>query len=172
MKYDDNLAQRYGITLVDDRVVRKVSQYSQRQNFEFIRDLVNHLIQNPNPMVVPIYRFEVLEETTEKENPHWGTYKYAYEMMRLPMLDKDEKELITKVIGNYHPVPRDTVDPGFQRAWRGLPKLMEFMNKVLADGFYTDLHNQNFLKDEEGEYRIIDLEGFRTYPGVHDRSNG
>jgi hypothetical protein len=85
------------------------------------------------------------------------------------MLDTEEKDLMAKLIGYYHPVPRDTVDPYFQRAWRENPKLVEFMNKVLADGYYTDLHNQNFLKDEEGNYRIIDLEGFRRYPGVPDR---
>jgi hypothetical protein len=119
-------------------------------------------------MVVPVYRFEVLEETDEKDSPTWGTYKYAYEMMRLPYLHKDEKDLISTLIGIYRPVTRDDSNPAVQQGWRELPKLVEFMNKVLGDGHYTDLHNQNFLKDQEGNYRIIDLEGFRRYPGVGD----
>ncbi len=166
MKYDENIESRYGIKLISDRVVRKEAQLSQRGNFRFVRDLANHLIQNPNPMVVPIYRFEVLEETPEKENIHWGVYKYAYEMMRLPMLDKDEKDTITKLIGIYNPVTRDHPDPVVRSAWHNFPNLVEFMNRVLADGHYTDLHNGNFLKDEVGNYRIIDIEGFRRYPGI------
>jgi hypothetical protein len=120
-------------------------------------------------MVVPVFRFEVLEEVNEKRNPRWGVYKYAYEMRRLPMLDKDEKDLITRLIAQYRPVTRDHVDPYIQRGWREYPALVEFMNQVLYDGFYTDLHNGNFLKDEEGNYRIIDLEGFSQYPGVGKR---
>ena len=165
-KYDDNVEQRYGITLVSDLVIRKEANFSQRSNFNWIRKLCLHLIANPDPMVVPIYSFEVLEEKPERENSPWGLYRYAYEMMRLPMLDRDEKNLINKLCGIYHPVTRDNPDPDVQRGWKELPKLVEFMNVVLAQGNYTDLHNNNFLKDQEGNYRIIDLEGFRRYPGV------
>ena len=168
-KYDENIESRYGIKLISDQVVRKTASFSQRSSFEWIRQLSNHLIANPDPMVVPIYRFEVLEER-ETESARWGTYRYAYEMKRLPMLDKNEKELITKVISNYGPVDRDTPDPILRGGWRELPKLMEFMNKVLADGNYTDLHNNNFLKDQEGNYLIIDIEGFSRYPGLGSAS--
>lgn len=164
-KYDENVEQRYGIKLLSDQVVRKEASFSQRNSLDWIMRLCNHLIANPDPMVVPIYRFEVLEEKPDNGS-NWGVYRYAYEMMRLPMLDKEEKELITRAIGHYRPTTRDVPDATLQRGWRELPKLMEFMNKVLADGHYTDLHNGNFLKDQDGEYRIIDLEGFHTYPGL------
>lgn len=165
-KYDENVEQRYGIKLISDVVVRKEANFSQRSNFNWIRKLCLHLIANPDPMVVPIYSFEVLEEKPESDKSPWGTYRYAYEMMRLPMLDRDEKSLITTLIGHYHPVTRDNPKPEIQKGWRELPKLVEFMNVVLGQGNYTDLHNNNFLKDQEGNYRIIDLEGFRKYPGV------
>ncbi len=165
-KYDENIESRYGIKLISDQVVRKEAGFSQRESFNWIKKLVNHLIVNPDPMVVPVYRFEVLQEEDDKNNERWGTFRYAYEMMRLPMLDRAEKSLISTMCSLYHPVTRDNPNPDVQKGWRELPKLMEFMNKVLADGHYTDLHNNNFLKDQEGEYRIIDLEGFRRYPGV------
>lgn len=169
MKYDDNVEARYGIKLVSDRVVRKEAQFSTRESFEWIRNLVLHMLANPNPMVVPVYRFEVMEETNEEENSRWGVYRYAYEMMRLPMLTKEEKRLITILIGGRRPVNRDDPRPDIQDGWKEYPTLVEFMNRVLADGYYTDLHDNNFLKDEEGNYRIIDLEGFGSYPGLGQR---
>ncbi len=166
MKFDDNVERCFGISLVNDRVVRKEAQFSTRESFEWIRKLVLHLLANPNPMVVPIYSFEVVEETNEQENARWGVYKYAYEMMRLPMLTKEEKNIITKMIARRGNVQRDDPNPDFQQGWQEYPTLMVFMNRVLADGYYTDLHDNNFLKDEEGNYRIIDLEGFGSYPDL------
>ena len=169
MKYDDNVETRYGIKLVSDRVVRKEAQFSTRESFEWIRNLVLHLLVNPNPMVVPVYRFEVIEEVASKHNSNWGIYRYAYEMMRLPMLSSEEKLLITRLIHNRRPVERDDPQPFVREGWKEYPSLVEFMNRVLAEGSYTDLHDQNFLKDEEGNYRIIDLEGFGSYPGLGQR---
>jgi hypothetical protein len=167
MKYDENVEVHYGIKLVDDRVIRKEAYYSQRNNFEFIRNLANHLIANPDPMVVPVYRFEVMEETPEKENRTWGSYKYAYEMMRLLMLTRAEKEIITTMIQKKYSDSQD--HPVIQGARRDYPELHAFMSRVLSEGHYTDLHDQNFLKDEQGNYRIIDLEGFTRYPGIESR---
>lgn len=166
-KYDENVEARYGIKLVNDRRVRKEAAFSRRTSLEWIRKLTNHLIANPDPMVVPVYSFEVLEELEESRG-NWGTYRYAYEMMRLPMLSNDEKNVINHVIRFYRPVTRDENHPDIQRAWREFPKLVEFLNRVVADDYYTDRHDNNFLKDEEGNYRIIDLEGFARYPGLGD----
>jgi hypothetical protein len=44
--------------------------------------------------------------------------------------------------------------------WKEYPKLMNFINTVFSQKRYTDIHSGNFMKDEDGEYRIIDLEGF------------
>jgi hypothetical protein len=172
LEYDESLVDRYGsygISLIGEDVVRKEASFSQRSNFEFIRNLVNHLIQTPDPMVVPVFRFETLEEDPPKTEGAWGTYKYAYEMKRLPKLSEAEKTIISRVIGHYKPVPTDTPDPTFQRYWKENSSLMEFMNKVLDDGNYTDLHSGNFLKDHDGSYRIIDLEGFYKYPLIGNR---
>jgi hypothetical protein len=155
--------------LVNDRIIRKEAQFSDRESFDWIRNLVLHMISFPNPMVVPIYRFETLEETNSKSDARWGVFKYAYEMMRLPMLTNEEKHLITVMIRNRYPVQRDDLQPDIRKGWIEYPTLVEFMNRVLADGAYTDLHDNNFLKDEQGNYRIIDLEGFSNYPGLGSR---
>lgn len=168
MKYDENVESRYGIKLVDDRTVRKEAEFSTRASFDWIRKLVLHLIANPDPMVVPIYRFEVIEETPETDSRHWGVYKYAYEMMRLPMLMKEEKMLITAMIQKRWS-SNNPPDPIIQSGEREFPELFAFMTRVLNEGNYTDLHDNNFLKDEQGNYRIIDLEGFNKYPGLGNR---
>lgn len=166
-KYDENLDQRFGITLVSDTIVRKEASYGSQNAFEWIQKLTNHLIANPDPMVVPVYKFEVLE-IKQPNGSRWGTFRYAYEMKRLFMLDRAEKQLINDIIraDNYRPVDRVHHSPEITRGWRELPQLMEFMNRVLSDKLYTDIHNNNFLKDDDGSYRIIDLEGFSEYPGL------
>lgn len=166
-RYDENLTQRFGLTLVSDQVVRKEYQYGSRNAFNWMQKLCNHLIANPDPMVVPVYRFEVLEIKEESPNG-WGTFKYAYEMKRLFMLEREEKELISALTrdNGYHPADKDHPSADIRKGWRELPQLMEFMNRVLADKHYGDVHNGNFLRDEDGSYRIIDLEGFSEYPGL------
>lgn len=166
-KYDENIEQRMGITLVSDSVVRKEYSYGSRNAFEWIQKLCNHLIANPDPMVVPVYKFEVLE-IHDKPDSRWGTYRYAYEMKRLFMLNREEKELISTLVqtNGYNPVERDHPHEKIKRGWQEIPDLMNFMNQVFADKQYNDIHNQNFLKDENGEYKIIDLEGFSEYRGL------
>jgi hypothetical protein len=44
------------------------------------------------------------------------------------------------------------------------PDLAAFMDEVLRQGRYRDVHSGNFLKDEDGSYKIIDLEGFINTP--------
>lgn len=162
-KYDENVEGRYGIKLVGDRIIRKEAGFGDRVAFNLIRRIVNHFIAFPSPLVVPVYRFEVLEEH-DNMNGNWGTYKYAYEMRRLCMLSREEKTVINRVFRHVTPIKRDNPDPEIQACWKEFPQLVEFMNAVLTEGRYNDLHDGNFLKDENGDYKIIDLEGFMKYP--------
>lgn len=166
-KYDENLETRWGLKIISDRIVRKEAAFSRPESLAWLQKLVNHLIANPDSMVVPVFKFEVLEERAQTPS-NWGVYKYAYEMMRLPMLDRYEKDAISSILRSRYAINSDNEPPDVVRSRREYPELFKFMVRVLKDGHYTDLHNQNFLKDEEGNYRIIDLEGFSRYPGVGD----
>lgn len=172
MKYDENVESRYGITLVNDKVIRKEGLLGRRESLDYITRLINHLIMYPDPTVVPVYRFEVLEEKPESRTSGWGTFKYAYEMMRLPMLSREEKDAMNTFISNRHNLTGEHVPPHVVSAKLEFPELFQFMSKVFSDGNYTDIHDGNFLKDEQGNYRIIDLEGFARYPGVDGRNGG
>jgi hypothetical protein len=166
-KYNQNLGV-YGLTLVTDRIVRKEASSFRIERFNFIRKLVNHLIAYPDPMVVPVYKFEILGSPSSRNSP-WNAFSYAYEMMRLPMLSRDEKSLINKMISHRYILDQDDFHPDLKKGQREFPKLFKFMKRVIDDENYTDLHDGNFLKDEDGNYRIIDLEGFYKYPGVGNR---
>jgi hypothetical protein len=161
MKFDQNIESRYGITLVDEFTVRKEAQLSTREGFEYIQAVVNHFIRNPDPMVVPVYKFEVIEATPEDES-RYGKYVYAYEMMRLGMLDQDERNVLDHSYQfiNRKAIPSDTTITAIQHGWQACLNLMNFINTVFSQGRYTDIHSGNFMKDPEGQYRIIDLEGF------------
>ncbi len=161
MKYDPNIEGRYGIKLVDEHRVRKEANFSTRESFEYIQAVVNHFIKNPDPMVVPVYSFEVLQEPSDR----YGIFIYAYEMMRLGMLDNYERDILESCHAYYHTgIPYDVRNDLLARGWREYPKLMKFMNVVFSQQRYTDIHSGNFMKDQEGEYRIIDLEGFNGPP--------
>lgn len=170
MKYDPNIESRYGIRLVDEHTVRKEAQLGTKSHFEFVRSVVKHFIRHPDSMVVPVYRFETIEEKDEGETKTWGTYSYAYEMQRLGMLDNDERAIVDASHAFYRTgIPRDIKHDVLQMGWATYPKLMKFLNTVFKMGRYTDIHSGNFMKDEDGEYRIIDLEGF-IYAGTADNS--
>lgn len=165
MKFDPNIESRYGIKLVDELTVRKEAQVGSRETYEFVRAVINHFIRKPDPMVVPVYRFEAIEEKDEGVSKRWGTYRYAYEMMRMGMLDRDERTVIDVAHPYYHNgIPVDVKHDILQMGWKSYPKMMKFLNKVFMQGRYTDIHSGNFMKDRDGEYRIIDLEGFGGCP--------
>lgn len=171
LKYDENVESRYGIKLVSDQVVRKEYGFGDRESFELIQKLCKHFIKNPDPMVVPVLRFELLEES--KKDERFGTFKYAYEMKRLFMLTSEEKNIIETCIRSFFNHNQDLkLNPDYrmQSAWKENPALVEFMQKVLSQNRYNDLHSGNFLKDENEDYKIIDLEGFMRYPanGAHN----
>lgn len=164
MKYDPNIESRNGITLIDEHRVRKEAQLSTREGFDYTRAVVKHFIRKPDPMVVPVYTFEVIEETPEKES-RYGTYIYAYEMMRLGMLSRDERAVIDVSYPYYHNgIPVDVKHDILQMGWRSYPKLLKFLNVVFQQQRYSDIHSGNFMKDQDGDYRIIDLEGFNGSP--------
>ena len=170
MKFDQNVEGRYGIKLVDEFTIRKEAHLSTRESFKYIQAVVNHFIHNPDPMVVPVYKFEVIESTDD--DTRYGKYVYAYEMMRLGMLDEDERDVLDHAYRYYgKEIPADPIEESLRLGWKRYPKLMNFINTIFSQGRYTDIHSGNFLKDQDGEYRIIDLEGFTAFLPLDQEKN-
>jgi hypothetical protein len=156
IKYNHNLDFR--IKLVNDTVVRKTAKI-HREAFKVTQAVCNHFIRNPDPMVVPVYAFETLEEPKTVI----GTYTYSYDMMRLGMLNSEEKIIIGQLVSEYH--NRDRSYPDERENY---PRLVTFMNKVIKQGRFGDLHSGNIMKDLDEEYRLIDLESFWTGGNLGD----
>lgn len=158
-----------GLKLIGDHTVRKEVTYTTLQGFLFQKALIRHFILHPDPMVVPVYHFEVLENQPSTSGGSYGRFTYAYEMMRLGMLENDEKRIIEKA-GSFRWMGH-IPDSELKLERKGYTKLIEFMEKVISMGRYDDIHGGNFLKDNDGDYRIIDLEGFDGFRPLEDPRN-
>jgi hypothetical protein len=139
-----------GLEIISDSVVRKTPRASCYETVFFMKTLCEHLINHPDPLVVPIYNFS----SSSKRNVD-GTFEYSYDMMRLGMLSKEDKNFIRsrdKLTGGNVDVP---VKPN--------NKLKRFIDIVSDKDDYWDLHCENVLIDLEEEYKLIDIEGFFRY---------
>lgn len=161
MEYESDLERYYGLSLVDPHRVRKENSFTTLECYLHTKAVINHFIRNPDPLVVPIYSFE---EIVAHLDCRYGTYTYAYEMKRLGMLDYEEKRIINEFHEYDSEVLCDNHLEWFQIGFRYYPRLMEFMNTIHRQKRYRDCNDGNFRKDENGDYKIIDLEGFSTYP--------
>lgn len=159
MEYDE--INYPGIEVVENNRVRKESSFTTKENYVHTKAVIQHFIRNPDPLVVPVYSFEEIEATLDNR---YGTFIYAYTMKRLFALDYCERRIIDEFHYWDSEVAKDAHQEWFQRGWREYPALMDYMNIVTRQRRYRDKHGGNFLKDENGDYRIIDLEGFSTYP--------
>ncbi len=141
------------ISLVSDMVVRKAAN-AGHESFEKIRALCNHFMRYPDPMVVPIYNFELIK--TPKTA--FDFYTYSYDMKRLGKLSRTEKDIINRA--DWHPVGIWKSDLILSNALDNHPKLMRFLKRIVEEGRYRDLHGGNVLKNEQEEFCLIDIEGF------------
>jgi hypothetical protein len=151
IKYEYSLP--FGLELIDDFTVKKMGRYSLIESIKQFEIIINHFINHPDPLVVPIYSYQYISGNNK------SFYIYSYTMKRLGLLSEEEKKIISLCIRS----KLDT-DKDFCRLKEEYSSLIHFMDQVLTQNRYVDLHNRNFLKDEEGNYKIIDIEGFLKYP--------
>lgn len=146
------------LTLIDkDTKVRKQTKVGSLDSFLLIRAIVNHFIHHPDPMVVPVYRFNLINGNLSNT---WGIFEYSYDMKRMGRMEQEEKIIVNDAADvRYYQRSFDTLE--WKQHEKTHPKLASFMKKVVNDNRYMDIHSGNILKDEDG-YRIIDLEGFQN----------
>lgn len=156
IKYD-SLYGRGAIQLLDEKTVRKTAITGLADIVQGVEGMCKHLIRHPDPMIVPVYDFQI--DKAPNGNNTVGWYEYHYDMLRLGMLNEEERSLINLI---------DYTDQlnviRVEHLRKNYPALSVFMDEVLQLGRYVDIHGGNFLKDEDEAYRIIDLEGFMHFP--------
>lgn len=174
IRYDENLSERYGIKLLDHKTVLKEARLGTKESWECMQAIARHFMLKPDPMVVPIYSFELIEGPKDPNNSFGVNYTYQYTMKRLGMLNDGEKELIMdmKEVSIY-----GAASYGKKSSERLVktkdeyPELFSFMEVVLSQKRYWDIHSGNFLRDEDESYKIIDLEGFIHTPLNREENN-
>jgi hypothetical protein len=150
------------ISYLGSGVVRKRGCFSRLEKFLFFKKLVNHLIENPDPTIVPILRLEDLGFDLERE-----AYRYTYDMVRLQELSSLEKRLIGYVVEGWaesRDLPSDSKSEAIVNGWKQFPKLLSFLELIITEKRYGDLHEGNVMLDKNYNYALIDIEGFISYP--------
>jgi hypothetical protein len=160
IKYATRLPPGKSVQLLDDgETIRKIAQCSELKTLEFMKAVTCHFIDYPDPMVVPVYRFEILEKKR-------GNYVYSYDMMRLGILSEVERDLIDR-IGDLHDSYGGDACYREGELYSGCyeyPELFNFLKLITRQQRYWDIHSGNILMDPDGQYRLIDLEGFLRTP--------
>jgi hypothetical protein len=174
IKYDNSLEDKWGLSLLDDNTVRKESSIGTKENWECFLSIMEYALKNIDSMLVPVYNFKVTEEPAPDYPYNYGIYRYYYDMKRLGMLSQQEKELITwtKKVHLYGRGGLNLDEHDLLKEYRVIyPDLADFMDEVIQLNRYRDIHDGNFLLDEEGNYKIIDLEGFIWTPVDRKENN-
>lgn len=155
------------VELLDDYLVRKTARVLEQETYRFYRRIINHFINYPDPMVVPVYSFLEMGKDKEKH------YVYSYIMERCGVLSTGERALINTVgdLWDTHQTRAcQQNDPELLSRKEQFPVLFEFLKTVVEQDRYMDLHSGNVMMSPEGTYCLIDLEGFLKWP-INDPSN-
>jgi hypothetical protein len=158
IKYSNNLS--YNIKLLDDgQTIRKTANCSQEKSYDFIKAVVKHFIRYPSPDVVPVYDFQFISKKD-------GLITYSYDMMRMGILSEVERELIDRVGDLYDTYSQEAcfLEHELYLGSVDYPDLFNFLKVITLEGRYYDIHSGNILMDPDGNYRLIDLEGFLRIP--------
>lgn len=164
-KYAEQLSD--GLEIISDSIVKKTACFSNINSLNQTRKLIKHFINHPDPMVVPVYSWK---ERPKNKN---GLISYSYTMKRLCLLSQEERHVISLCCASLKK-DEDWNHSYIEKAKNDLfafnkdySLLISFIEEAILNKNYVDTHKGNFLKDEYGDYKIIDLEGFLYYPWDH-----
>jgi len=88
-------------------------------------------------------------------------------MERLGLLSKEERKLIDDcgVAQDYLGIDFwSKSSEEFRFKFKDNPKLALFVQCLSEQGRYWDLHSGNIMMDMDGNYKVVDLEGFLNTP--------
>ena len=167
LNYATRLPPGKPVELVDDNLIRKVARTQDKDTYLFIKRIIQHFINYPDPIVVPIYSFQELGRDKDKH------YVYAYIMERCGVLSTGERALVNTVgdlWDSHHERACEQDDPALLSYKQRYPILFEFLKTVVEQKRYMDLHSGNVMMSPEETYCLIDIEGFLKWP-LNDPSN-
>lgn len=162
LNYATRLPPGKPVELLANGRVRKTNETSLKKFFNSCQELIINQMLKPEPWIVPVYQFDIIKIY----EPLYGcpSYKYYYDMMRCGLLSLEERTFVNFVgdLWDRHSVltfkyAKDELSEYKEKH----PKLFNFLQFVVEETKYADLHSGNVMINEEEEYCLIDLEGFR-----------
>ena len=168
IRYATRLPPNTATRLLSNGRVRKTEYFSQESSLEYMVALLEHLIHHPDPLIVPVYDYAILQK---KRQDHI----ISYDMMRCGILEEDERMFVDYVGEAWDMHGQDLwkrLDQGTcmkypeeLRYFRDEQKeLASFLTEVIHQNRYQDLHSGNVMRDEDNNFVLIDLEGFIRTP--------
>lgn len=168
IRYATRLPPNTATRLLDNGRVRKTEYFSTEESFKFILAIVEHFIQHPDPMVVPVYDYGIVSQRKHD-------YAVSYDMMRCGLLEEDEKQFVDCVgeawdtygVDLWKRLEQGTCTRHAEELIsfsREQPELAKFLTEVVHQNRYQDLHSGNVMRDEDNNFVLIDLEGFIRTP--------
>lgn len=156
LNYATRLPPGAPVELLSNGMIRKKVTVYRPDTVILMGDLIRHFEDHPDKKVVRHTNFSFYQVS----NKHYSSkYTYQYDMMRCGLLSVEERALVNLVGDNY--VGKRFLDPSiFTENRKEFPKLCDFLQEVVSEGRYWDLHSGNIMLDEDWNYVIIDLEGF------------
>jgi hypothetical protein len=151
----------YGLELLDENTVRKTASAWREENFDFMSVLCKHLMAHPNPLIIPVLDFQEIPRKNLKVENWQSNREYFYDMPRCGDISHDEKLVVDQVWSAYHRHGRIEHEKAEK-----YPALMSFLEEVIIEDHYHDLHSGNIMTFPDSKYGmvLIDLEGFTALP--------
>lgn len=163
LNYARRMPPNKPVEILDNGNVRKTLVNRNPDWMKYMTALLGHFTKHPEPHVVPIYDYQILSDSS-----------YQYDMMRCGLLTDDERMFIS-IVGDLHDrykIAACQVKDAELMAYKDKhPKLFKFLQMIVEEDRYWDIHSGNILLNEDGEYCLIDLEGYMRLPLLQAGNN-
>src|SRR5574338_467679 len=163
LNYAKRMPPNKPVEILENGNVRKKLVNRNPDWMKYMKALLNHFTKHPEPYVVPIYDYQILDESS-----------YQYDMMRCGLLTDDERSFIS-IVGDLHDRYKiaacQVQDAELLQYKDKYPKLFQFLQMIVEQDRYWDIHSGNILMNEDGEYCLIDLEGYMRLPLLQAANN-
>jgi hypothetical protein len=166
MKHLRNLPPNFSY-LKEGKLVRKTDYFRTYERLQLLQKMCHSLMNHPDLLVVPIVSFQEEERQLCSYSENEYNYYYSYDMLTLHSISKDEELLIDKLADFQSIHRRSPFEAQIEAVTMGqihFPELTRFIQTVMEQNRYHDLHSQNVMIDNNGQFKLIDIEGFLITP--------
>lgn len=151
LQYPTKLPGWKGISfLPNNKGVRKEASWFDFAKVNRIFEFLTYLKNNRHPTIVSILDCRRISNE-----------EYSYDMPLMAELSRSEALLVELYsVGMDHDGYRNFHRNKVSRLGKKHPKLIQVLKKINSWDRYADLHEGNIMRDQYGNYKLLDIEGF------------